>query len=295
MGSDQSGPPIDDLYVCDLDGTLLRPDATLSPASLQGLNRLLDAGVQFTVATARSLPAVRRLLAGVRLRLPLIQLNGAFITDPVDGRHLEHRLLDPDTADAALRILATLDLDAVLTSWDGTADHVGFGPRSNPGTAWYIAEKQAMGDPRLRPHPGAPDVAPGERIATVTTFAPDGQAAALAARVTAALGDTALVTHAPNHYVPGWSELQIVHPQAEKGTAVRRLRELLGRPAGRLTVLGDHLNDLPMFAVADRSVAPANAHPQALQQADLVVGGNNDDGVVRFLLAEHSAGGAAPC
>lgn len=41
------------LYVCDLDGTLLGPDATLSEFSREGLNRLLEAGIQLTIASSR--------------------------------------------------------------------------------------------------------------------------------------------------------------------------------------------------------------------------------------------------
>ena len=47
------------LYICDLDGTLLRSDATLSDFARDGLNRLIDAGARLTVASAR----------GTRLRL----------------------------------------------------------------------------------------------------------------------------------------------------------------------------------------------------------------------------------
>ena len=43
------------LYVSDLDGTLLRPDGRVSAYSLGVLNRLIEAGVLFTYATARSL------------------------------------------------------------------------------------------------------------------------------------------------------------------------------------------------------------------------------------------------
>ncbi|MCU1675565.1 MAG: family phosphatase, partial [Frankiales bacterium] len=35
--------------VCDLDGTLLRSDATLSGFARDGLNRLINAGVHMTV------------------------------------------------------------------------------------------------------------------------------------------------------------------------------------------------------------------------------------------------------
>jgi 5-amino-6-(5-phospho-D-ribitylamino)uracil phosphatase len=76
------------LYICDLDGTLLRSDATLSDFARDGLNRLIAAGIGLTLASARGTAGMRSLLAGVRLQLPVIELNGAFISDMQTGRHL---------------------------------------------------------------------------------------------------------------------------------------------------------------------------------------------------------------
>lgn len=55
---------------------------------------------------------------------------------------------------------------------------------------------------------------------------------------------------------------------------------------------GDHLNDLPMFAVADRAVAPANAHPDVRARAAVVTAANDEDGVVRYLLDGDTPSGA---
>lgn len=42
------------LFVSDLDGTLMQPDATLSPVTVRLLNKAIDAGRLFSVATART-------------------------------------------------------------------------------------------------------------------------------------------------------------------------------------------------------------------------------------------------
>ena len=66
---------------------------------------------------------------------------------------------------------------------------------------------------------------------------------------------------------------------------IRKLGDQLQIPASRITVFGDHLNDLSMFRVAGRRVAVANAHPDILQIADEVIGTNDEDAVVRYLTA----------
>lgn len=178
------------LYVSDLDGTLLRSDPRLSHAARDGLNQLLDAGLAFTVTTSRSAPAIRALLAGLRLTLPIIELNGAFITDLNSGHHIQQRVLTAEVATASVQALLQAAYEPVLTSWDGADDHVYYhhGAQSNPGNTWYIAEKHAYGDPRLRPHHKLADVPDIERIATITTFLPHPHAAALADRLRLLLG-----------------------------------------------------------------------------------------------------------
>jgi predicted deacylase len=51
---------------------------------------------------------------------------------------------------------------------------------------------------------------------------------------------------------------------------------------------GDHLNDLGMFAAADESIAPANAHASVLAAATATataaVASNDEDGVIHWLL-----------
>lgn len=278
------------LHVLDLDGTLLRSDATLSAYARDGLNTLLDAGTALTFASARSAVAMRTLLAGVRLTLPVAELNGAFLTDLASGHRPDHRTLDEPAAATALAALAELAAEPVLTTWDGSTDHVLHGSCGNPALTWYIEEKRAYGDPRLGTYDDPRAAVTGTRTAAVIAFVPDGDAKAAVTALEAALGDTAGVMAAANRYVPGWTEIQVAHPQAEKGFAVRRLRQLAGLTHQPLTVYGDHLNDLPMFAVADRTVAPANAHPDIRARATVVTAANDEDGVIRYLLD-----GGTPC
>ena len=57
------------LYVSDPDGTLLGNDTSLSQYSKDTLNVMLDQGLLFTVAGARSIASMVCLLAGLRLKL----------------------------------------------------------------------------------------------------------------------------------------------------------------------------------------------------------------------------------
>ncbi|MCX4384630.1 MAG: HAD family hydrolase, partial [Clostridia bacterium] len=67
------------LYLTDLDGTLLRPDGTLSEYSKNALNALTEKGVTVSFATARSYNTAMPLLEGVKTNTPMIVHNGSFI------------------------------------------------------------------------------------------------------------------------------------------------------------------------------------------------------------------------
>lgn len=286
----EEAPP--SLHVFDLDGTLLRSDTTLGERSRTILNQLIEAGVALTVASARSIPAMHTLLSGLNLTLPVIELNGAFISDFNTGQHLSYRLLPTESAAIAIDTLLALGLDPVVTTWDGRNDHVSYGPRLNSGNRWFVAEKAAYGDPRLRAVPSVAAVALAEGVATVTTFTPTLFADMVTADLRIGLDGTASIATAQHPHVAGWSEVQVANVAVEKGEAVRRFRLEFAPNTRRLVVYGDHLNDLSMFTVADCSVAPSNAHPEVLRHANVIVGSNDVDSI-----AEHAlmlCQGAAP-
>jgi 5-amino-6-(5-phospho-D-ribitylamino)uracil phosphatase len=121
-------------------------------------------------------------------------------------------------------------------------------------------------------------------VAQITTFVPDHESDLLSGRIRSVLGDEATVHASPNVYLPGWTEITIQHRAADKGSAVPALLAACDVPEAEVIACGDHLNDLSLFAAAARSVAPANAHPAVLEAATEVVAGNDEDGIVRYLL-----------
>lgn len=277
------------LYICDLDGTLLRSDATLSDFAREGLNELIDAGVCLTVASARGTAGMRALLDGVRLQLPVIELNGAFVSDMHSGRHVASNILSEEDACAALKVILSTGVDPVLSTWDGRRDRVHFGPRANDSISWYVEEKRRHRDPRLAPCDDLLGVARSEAVAQITTFTLDHEATSLTEQLRSTIGAGARVHDASNVYWPGWTEITIQHRAAEKGAAVPDLLDACALSNVDVVACGDHLNDLGLFAAAAHSIAPANAHPTVLESATEIVGSNDEDGVVRHLLDRHAA------
>ena len=53
-----------------------------------------------------------------------------------------------------------------------------------------------------------------------------------------------------------------------------------------LITFGDNLNDIPMFLISDRCYAMENADKRLKEISTAVIGNNNDDAVVKFLLED---------
>ena len=273
-----------EVVICDLDGTLLGPDARLSPFAKDGLNRLLGAGVRLTVATSRRTLSIRDRLAGVRIRLPVIEVNGAFVSELDSGRRLEARLLGPEAAAPTVAAMVEAGADPVVSAWDGVSDRVYCAPALNPGSTWFAEGKRSYGTEIVEDDDltAVPD-----GVAAITGFVPDPEGEALAEHLSRLLGNAASVYGATNFYVPGWTEVQVQDRLAEKGAAIEPLLAVAGLEGSRVIACGDHLNDVGLFEVADLAIAPTNAHPRILELADEVVGSNLEDGVVRHLLEQH--------
>lgn len=67
------------IYVLDLDGTLLHSNEQISEYSCKVLNDLVDRGMIFSYATARSAITSQKVTKGLNAKIPLIVYNGAFI------------------------------------------------------------------------------------------------------------------------------------------------------------------------------------------------------------------------
>ncbi|HAS78146.1 MAG TPA: Cof-type HAD-IIB family hydrolase, partial [Ruminococcus sp.] len=70
------------LLITDLDGTLLTKDKTISETDLEAINSFRKKGGLFSVATGRTIQAVKPYFDILKPDMPVILYNGAMIYDP---------------------------------------------------------------------------------------------------------------------------------------------------------------------------------------------------------------------
>ena len=274
------------LYVSDLDGTLLQDDATLSSHCRQVLTDLLARGLPFTVATARSLSSMQHILQGIELHLPVIEFNGAFLSDLATGEHLWINDLQQPVLDGVYEVLCSHGHTPFLSTFDGSHDWLYAPPPAHAGMQWYVDDRLAVADLRMRQ---VEDVTIGlsERVVCLTII---DRAPALAPvmRQLSAFGDAIDVNYWDNSYSPGWQWISVHDGRATKDKAVAELVKHAGLGDVAVTAFGDQANDVAMVRTAHRGVAVANAIAEVLAVADEIIGPNTQDSVPEYIATDWS-------
>lgn len=95
----------DTLYVSSLGHGLLDSNNRPSAFSLVELNRLMDNGAKFTISTDQTPARVRELLPGVRLRYPIITMDGAALYDVNSLEYIRTIPMDNKNSERIMRWL----------------------------------------------------------------------------------------------------------------------------------------------------------------------------------------------
>ena len=268
------------LYITDLDGTLLRLDATLSDFTKSAINSLVEQGILFSFATARSFISAGRITEGLNLKAPIAAFNGAFIVDPKDGGYIDRCLMEQSRIEPLMEIVRARELSVLVYAFVGGAEKVSWlRGKESPGVLSYIDSRK--GDKRLRPVDDYDSLFEGEMY-YLTLIGTKDEAEVFYDLVRADPYFTCTLQKDIYNKEEYWVELY--RHDASKASAVQKIKAITG--ADKVVCFGDNLNDLPMFEVCDEAYAVSNAVEQLKQIATGVIGANDDDGVVRWLL-EH--------
>ena len=252
------------LYVTDLDGTLLNRRDRINPYSIEVINTLVEKGMLFTYATARSLVSASKVTEGLTTKVPVIAYNGAFIFRPSDGETLDRFGISP-----------------LVYSFISGVEKVSWLPRNeNDGIRYYLSQRP--GDPRFRPVETRDALFEGDMF----YFTCIGEQEELRPVYEFFSADSRYRCTMQQELYRREYWCEIMPARASKANAVRKLKEMWD--CSRVISFGDAVNDLPMFRVSDECYAVANAADELKAAATGIIGSNEDDGVARWL-AEHAA------
>ena len=264
------------LYVTDLDGTLLNTKDKVSPESLRIINELVGRGMLFTYATARSLESASVVAEGLKLAMPVIVYNGAFIMHPDTGEVISSLYFTEEEAGFVRRILEQTRISPLVYSFVQGRERVSWNAaRENEGIKRYLSKR--TGDRRLRPLEGADGLYDGD----VFYYTCIGEKEELMPLYDIFSGDWRFgFTIQQDLYRPEyWCEF--MPRKATKAEAIKTLKSLWD--CYRVISFGDAVNDIPMFRLSDECYAVENAVPELKKAATGILDSNDRDGVAKWL------------
>ncbi len=258
------------LVATDLDGTVVRPDGTLSPRTLAAFERCRRGGVQVVFVTGRPprwMPPVAAATGHTGLA---ICGNGAVVYDLGSDAVLEVRpLAGPEVRRTVTALRAALgEVVFAFETPTGPLWQHGYASRS----ALAGADEGVRGelDELLGGDPIVLKVLCRSRIHRADAML------AVARRVLAGFAE-------PVHSNPDDAMLEISAVGVSKASALERLTAGLGIAAQDVVAFGDMPNDVAMLRWAGRGYAMADGHPEAVAAANEVAPPCAEDGVAQVL------------
>jgi len=254
------------LIAIDVDGTLLGAGFSVSRRSADVLSRVGAAGAVIVLVTGRLPRKLARVFVELGTRYYAICANGAIVYHPDDDQPRSCRMLEPTQAREVCRLIQAQVPDVMFA-----AEADGGRLLHNPG--WPVHHEDV--DIALA-------VGLQELIATqlvkLQARAPGRDSDTFNKLVTAVVGDLVEAT------CPGYEGLvEMTLRGVTKASALAALAAELDIDAADTLAFGDMPNDISMLRWAGRSVAVANAHPEAKAAADEITLSNLEDGVAVYL------------
>jgi HAD superfamily hydrolase (TIGR01484 family) len=254
-----------DLIALDLDGTLLAPDESVSPANRAAIARALAAGIRVVLVTGRGADTPIKVSRELGLNLPVICCHGALTKDFGANKTLVHLPVPLEFAKPMLEFAEREQIHVAVYAeemfWRVTGSRVYMQDMIGPG--WRevptLLDALAVGAPTFIRFLGTPAVEAMRR----------------------AFGDLPLTyLHETWH---DFEECVVLSRLANKKNALTRLCADFQITSDRVLAIGDSRNDVPMLQWAGVGVAMANAAPEVRAAVPYVTAANEDDGVARAI------------
>lgn len=269
------------IVLTDLDGTLLRSDATLSEYTKRTLTAAIRQGIPVSYATARSYTSSSSVVSAIPWNAPLVLYNGALLFDPVRRKVLEGFWLEPATANAIIGLGKRRQLTPYLFALDHEdTERVLHEPIVRWGERQFFNSRQ--GDPRFRE---VETLACPETFRTlgVTYIGLHEELEPLRQELSETFGEGLHLHYTKDPYIDNHYFLEASHPKANKREGAALWARYMNVDPAHITAFGDNLNDVGLFEAAGTRIAVANAQERLKQMADRIVESNDEDGVARYI------------
>ena len=255
------------LIAADLDGTLLDPAGNLPARTFSIIRKLRENGILFCAASGRPISGLRKLFGPVADSIVYIAENGAIVAE--GGRILRCRTIGKENMRRALSAVAKVrNAHPLLCTPECAYYAQDAQPFLQYVRASYYSNAQADLD----------RIAKEGRVCKIALYDEEGPENNGMKILPALLPGMRVIQSGGN-----W--LDISEPDANKGDAMRAVRELLSLSRDECMAFGDHMNDCELLEACAHAYVPANAYPALKALFPHVIASNAEEGVQEAMLA----------
>ena len=213
----------DTLFVTGLDEVLLTRDSHLSDFSRVELNRMLEEGLPFTIMTMRTPASFLEATQGIRLRFPVILMDGAVIYDPLKNSYPYKCEMSYGQASEIVHALQSIGLESFQNVVDNDNVFIYFHQLNNPGACQIYEQLRRSPYRNYIQHP-LPEGEPVVYIMAVD-LTEKIEAAYQTLTVRKDATQYKFLCYSSQDY-PGYTYLKIYHKDATKTKALKHLKTM---------------------------------------------------------------------
>jgi Cof subfamily protein (haloacid dehalogenase superfamily) len=263
-----------DLYISDLDGTLLSSEGKLSQYTIERINNLIAEGLQFTIATARGIDSVEKILEPLNIELPIILNNGLFIYDSKNKKVLRSHCIEKGIALEIHDILLDYGIEPIVRTEECNSFKLYYKKLQNNTIEEFINDKKKSKDIEcIKSKKFRYD---DSKVLSIFTL---GSKEKLkdAAKFLTSKYNLGIDFYKDSYNDSYWLEINPL--KATKGEAALILKDKFS--FNKIISFGDNLNDLSMFRVSDRSHGMINGNLSIREHVSKIIGSNDENSVVK--------------
>lgn len=267
------------LYISDLDGTLFNPKGEVTDFTADAINLLIDRGMYFAFATARSVYSAKPMTEKLKINVPCILMNGVSIcslgADESSQVYIRNNFISREASADVIDVFDRHNVRCFVYKIHGDILTAYFTEMTSEVMEAFAEERRRK---FRKPFVQCEKFTADEDIVYFTTTGEYDTLLRVKNDIDE-LGDVDC-TFYEDTYTKEWY-LEVFSSEASKYNGVKFLREKYG--FDEIICFGDNLNDIPLFRASDVKIAVENAKPELKELADFIAPSNTENGVAQWL------------